>query len=117
MEISQKFAALTLCILASATLLAQAQPAAGQAAVKASSAPSAATQELATGEVLKVYLTEKMLLLKHGAIPSLGMSPMTMEYGVADPKMLAQVKPGSKVRFMAVQVEGEYTVTHIEIAK
>lgn len=117
MEISQKIATLTLCTLACATLLAQTQPAAAQAAVKTPSAPSAVTQELATGEVLKVYLKEKMLLLKHGSIPSLGMSPMTMEYGVADPKMLALVKPGSKVRFMAVEAEGEYTVSHIELAK
>jgi len=116
MKIAQSIATLALCICASATLLAQTQPAA-QAAVKASSAPSAAAQELATGEVLKVYLKEKKIVLKHGPIPSLGMSSMTMDYGVADPKMLALAKPGAKVRFMVVQVDDEYTVTHIELAK
>lgn len=116
MEISKKIATLTLCILACSTLLAQTQPAATQAEVKTPSAPSAVTQELATGEVLKVYLKEKTLLLKHGAIPSLGMSPMTMAYEVADPEMLALVKSGSKVRFMAAKVEEEYKITHIELA-
>lgn len=119
MKIAQTIATLTLCITASATLLAQTKPAA-QATLKASSASSAssaAAQELATGEVLRVYPKEKRLLLKHGPIPSIGMSPMTMEYGVADSKMLARVKPGAKVRFMAVQVKDEYVVTHIELAK
>lgn len=116
MKIAQSIATLAVCISASATLLAQTQPAA-QAAVKAFSVPSAAAQELATGEVLKVYLKEKMIVLKHGPIPSLGMSPMTMDYGVADPKMLDLVKPGAKVRFMVAQVDDEYTVTHIELAK
>lgn len=66
---------------------------------------------------MKVYLEEKNIVLKHGPIPSLGMSSMTMDYGVADPKMLALAKPGAKVRFMVVQVDDEYMVTYIELAK
>lgn len=66
---------------------------------------------------MKVYLKEGKIVLKHGPIPSLRMSPMTMDYGVSDPKMLALVKPGAKVRFMVVLVDDEYTVTHIELAK
>jgi Cu/Ag efflux protein CusF len=67
--------------------------------------------------VLKVYLKEKTLLLKHGPIPSIGMGPMTMEYGVASPRMLSAIKPGDKVRFMADQVKDQYVVTHIEVIK
>ena len=107
---------LTLAATAAATAYAQAQPSGQMGMKSASTAPTAAVS-LTNGEVLKVYPTEKRVLLKHGPIPNIGMGAMTMEFGVTDPKMLNSVKQGDKVRFAADQVNGQYVVTHIEIEK
>jgi Cu/Ag efflux protein CusF len=75
-------------------------------AAKPAASAAAATSPMARGEILKVYAKEKKVLLKHGPIASLGMGPMTMEYGLADPKGLASIKAGDKVLFLADQVKG-----------
>ena len=72
---------------------------------------------LASAEVIAVYPTEKRVLLKHGPIETLGMSDMTMEFGVANPRLLASFKRGKKVRFAAVKVKDDYVVTHVEAAR
>jgi Cu(I)/Ag(I) efflux system periplasmic protein CusF len=77
----------------------------------------AANQNLAIAEVIAVYPKEKRVLLKHGPIASLGMSDMTMEFGVQNPRMLASFKRGKKVRFSAIMVKDDYIVTHVEPAK
>ncbi len=77
----------------------------------------AAAASLTTAEVVAVYPKEKRVLLKHGPIESLGMSDMTMEFGVANPRLLAFFKRGKKVRFAAVKVKDDYVVTHVEAAR
>jgi len=97
--------------------------AAWAAALIASSAAHAQTPStdagspLASAEVVAVYPQEKRVLLKHGPIPTLGMSEMTMEFGVADTRLLALFKRGKKVRFSAVRVKDDYVVTHVEPAR
>ena len=76
-----------------------------------------ANQTLASAEVVAVYPKEKRVLLKHGPIANLGMSEMTMEFGVANPRMLKSLKRGKKVSFSAVMVNGDYIVTHVEPAR
>ena len=78
-------------------------------------APAGAS--LASAEVIAVYPREKRVLLKHGPIESLGMSEMTMEFGVANPRMLAFFKRGKKVMFSAVRLKDDYVVTHVEAAR
>lgn len=80
-------------------------------------AEATATASLASAEVVAVYPKEKRVLLKHGPISNLGMSDMTMEFGVASPQMLASFKRGKKVRFLAVRVKDDYIVTHVEPAR
>lgn len=77
-------------------------------------ADATANAGLASAEVVAVYPKEKRVLLKHGPIANLGMSDMTMEFGVANRQMLASFKRGKKVRFSAVRVKGDYIVTHVE---
>ena len=79
--------------------------------------PAAASLRLASAEVIAVYPKEKRVLLKHGPIESLGMSDMTMEFGVANPRLLASFKRGKKIRFSAVRVKDDYVVTHVEAAR
>jgi Cu(I)/Ag(I) efflux system periplasmic protein CusF len=77
----------------------------------------AANQNLASAEVIAVYPKEKRVLLKHGPIANLGMSDMTMEFGVTNPRLLASFKRGKKIRFSAVRVKDDYIVTHVEPAR
>ena len=71
---------------------------------------------MADGEVRKIDKAQGKLTLKHGPIANLEMPPMTMVFKVADPKLLASLKDGDKVRFSADRVNGAITVTAIEPA-
>lgn len=62
------------------------------------------------GEVRKVDTDAKKITLKHGDIPNLDMTGMTMVFRVSDPALLAKVKPGDKVLFTAEKVDGALTV-------
>jgi Cu(I)/Ag(I) efflux system protein CusF len=62
------------------------------------------------GEVRKVDTDAKKITLRHGDIPNLEMTGMTMVFRVSDPALLAKVKPGDKVRFTADKVDGALTV-------
>ncbi|MBJ2157810.1 copper-binding protein [Variovorax sp. IB41] len=66
------------------------------------------------GEVRKVDADAKKITLKHGDIPNLEMTGMTMVFRVQDPELLGKVKPGDKVRFTADKVDGALTVLSIE---
>ena len=68
------------------------------------------------GEVRKIDTDAKKITLKHGDIPNLEMTGMTMVFRVKDPDLLAKLKPGDKVRFTADKVDGALTVLSIEPA-
>ena len=72
---------------------------------------------LTEAEVRKVDKEAGKVTLKHGAIPNLGMTPMTMVFRVKDPAMLEKLKAGDKVRFRADRIEGAYTVVELVTAK
>lgn len=116
MKIAQIIAFITLTATAASMVHAQMQPSGQKAAVPVTTASPVATL-LTSAEVLKVYVKEKKLLLKHGPIPNIGMDAMTMEFDVNNPKVLNSVKAGDKVRFSAAYVKRQYVVTHIELAK
>ena len=77
----------------------------------------ASTTPMSEGEVRKVDKEAAKLTLRHGPILNLNMPAMTMVFRVLDPKLLAAVKEGDKVRFVAQNVDGSITVTRIEKAK
>lgn len=96
---------LPLAVLAQATAgegTAATQPAAG---------------EMTEAEVRKVDKENKKITLKHGAIKNLDMPPMTMVFGVSDPKLLDKIQAGDKVRFTATGDGGKMTVTELQPAK
>jgi Cu/Ag efflux protein CusF len=89
-------------------------------ALALASAPQslAAQPALIDGQVTKVDASAGKITIKHGPAKRLGMDEgMTMVYKAQDPAMLNAVKAGDKIRFDADQVNGQYTVTHIEKAK
>ena len=99
----------SLAAIGAATLIA--------GSVACAQAQARAKPSLASAEVIAVYPKEKRVLLKHGPIENLGMSDMTMEFGVANPRLLASLKRGKTVRFAAVKVKDDYVVTHVEAAR
>ena len=87
------------------------------ASPKAETQASAASAEMAGGEVRKVDMENKKITLKHGEIKNLQMPGMTMVFQVKDAAMLDKVKTGDKVRFSAEKVGSAIVVTSIEAAK
>ena len=66
-----------------------------------------------TGEVTKLDKAGGRVTLKHGEIKNLDMPPMTMVFRVSNPKLLDELAVGSRVRFTAEKVDGQYTVTSV----
>jgi len=77
--------------------------------VQAQQAPVAS----ASGEVRRIDADNGKITLKHGAIPALGLSAMSLVYRV-DPALLANIKPGQQVTFTATRQGQEYMVTAIK---
>ncbi|MFO1395621.1 MAG: copper-binding protein [Burkholderiales bacterium] len=95
------------------TPLAPAAPAHDHAAMQP--AATAARAAPAEGEVRKVDSAKGKVVLKHGPLVALDMPPMTMEFTAKDPKALASLKVGDKVRFTPEQAkDGTLLVTAIE---
>jgi Cu(I)/Ag(I) efflux system periplasmic protein CusF len=82
-------------------------------------AQSAVAQSaLIDGQVTKVDQSAGKITIKHGPAKRLGMeSGMTMVYKAQDPALLKAVKAGNKIKFDAEQVNGQYTVTKIEMSR
>ena len=89
--------------------------------VHAEAAPAAATAEKArpmvAAEVTKIDESAGKITLKHGDIPNLQMTGMTMVFKANDPAMLKTVKAGDKIKFTADKVNGQLSVMSIEKSK
>ena len=70
----------------------------------------------ATGEVTKLDKAGGRVTLKHGEIKNLDMPPMTMVFRVSDPTLLDNLAVGSRIRFTADRVNGQYVLTSVLIA-
>ena len=87
-------------------------------ALSIASRSAVAQSGLIDGQVMKVDQSASKITIKHGPAKRLGMeSGMTMVYKAQDPAMLKAVKAGNKIKFDAEQVNGQYTVTKIEMAR
>lgn len=115
MNILSKFS-LAAALAISLAPLAQANDA-HHAANPTTAAAKSADAALAEGEIRKVNKDTGKLTIKHGELKNLGMPPMTMVFRVKDPAMLDQVKAGDKIKFVADKVEGQFTVTQLEVQK
>lgn len=78
------------------------------------SVPAIAQEATASGEVRRVNVAEGKITIKHGQIPDLDLTAMTLVYRI-DPALLAGIKPGDVVKFKARREAGQYIV--IEISK
>ncbi|MEO2089630.1 MAG: copper-binding protein [Gemmataceae bacterium] len=66
-----------------------------------------------TGKVVSLYPTKKLVTLDHEDIPGF-MKAMTMEFPVADAKLLDGMKAGDAVRGKITVEGGSYAVTSLE---
>ena len=76
-----------------------------------------AASVLSDGEVRKVDMETKKITVRHGPLTNLDMPAMTMVFQVADIAMLATVKAGDKVKFLAEKQGGAFTIVHLEPLK
>jgi Cu/Ag efflux protein CusF len=68
-----------------------------------------------TGTVKKMDAGRGMVTLDHGPIASMKWPSMTMEFEVADKKMLENLKPGSKIQFQFTEKsKGKYMITDVK---
>jgi Cu(I)/Ag(I) efflux system periplasmic protein CusF len=74
-------------------------------------------KEMTEGEIKKIDKESGKVTIKHGEIKNLDMPPMTMVFRMKDAAMLDKVKAGDKINFSAEKLNGNYTVTEVEIAK
>ena len=85
----------------------------------ASSAASAATTTatdavMTAGEITRVDARNGKLSIRHEEIKNLDMPAMTMVFGLNEPALAAQFKPGDKVLFHAEDNNGALTITRIQ---
>jgi protein SCO1/2 len=75
--------------------------------------PSGTREYDLTGKVVAVAPDRQSVSLDHEEIPGLMMA-MKMEYRVADPKLLDDLKPGDTVKGRLKDESGKYTITRLE---
>lgn len=71
----------------------------------------------ADGTIKKVDKKSGMVTIAHGPLENLGMSAMTMAFGVKDKAWLGKLKAGDRIRFVADYVDGAMVVTRYEPAR
>lgn len=109
---------LVLAAAVALTLPAAAQTANPHAGHGAHAAPAAqGGNVMYEGEVKRVNAEAKRITLAHGPLKEFDMPPMTMAFAVKDPKQIAALKPGDKVRFKLESAGDNMVITRIEPAK
>ena len=70
--------------------------------------------EFTKGVVKEVDLKAKKVTVIHEELKSLEMPAMTMVFRTANDEMLASLKDGQKIEFVADRVDGKLTITEIK---
>ena len=70
---------------------------------------------LVRGQVIDVDQSTGEITIRHGPLKKLGMDRgMTMVFRAQEPAMLKKIKAGDRVKFEALDVNGDYSVTRIK---
>jgi len=80
-------------------------------------APAAQQPAMTNGVVKRVDKAAGSVTIAHEPLTNLGMPGMTMAFLVKDRAWLDGIKEGSRIRFVAENVNGELTVVALEQAK
>lgn len=76
--------------------------------------PATEQAQMVEGEVRNINAGLGTVTIRHGDIPNLNMSAMTMVFTARPAKLLDGLKKGDRIRFMAIDDKGELLVTHLE---
>lgn len=71
-----------------------------------------AQEATASGEVRRIDAAAGKITIKHGQIPQLDLTAMTLVYRI-DPALLKGIQPGDTVKFTARREAGQYVVVAI----
>src|SRR5690554_550496 len=71
-----------------------------------------AQEATVSGEVRRIDAAAGKITIKHGQIPDLDLTAMTLVYRI-DPALLKGIQPGDQVKFTARREAGQYVVTAI----
>lgn len=77
-------------------------------------AAGAFAQEFTKGVVNKIDAKTNKVTIKHEDLKNLGMPAMTMVFRVEDPAILAKMKEGASIEFVAERANGKLTVTQVK---
>ena len=83
-------------------------------AVTATFALPVQAAEFTKGVVKKIDTKAKKVTIDHEDLKNLDMPAMTMVFRVADDALLAKLKEGAAIEFVADRVNGKLTVTEIK---
>jgi Cu/Ag efflux protein CusF len=81
---------------------------------KPAATKTSASAALTDAQVKNVDAATGMVTLKHGALGSVGMPPMTMAFKAKDAAMARQVHEGDKVKVRVENVKGTLTIVKME---
>jgi Cu(I)/Ag(I) efflux system protein CusF len=87
------------------------------AAHHAATAPAAQQTAMTNGVVKRVDKSTGSVTIAHEALTNLGMPGMTMTFLVKDRAWLDGMKAGSRIRFVAENVNGDLTIVALEQVK
>ena len=107
-------ALVSLALVLPLPALAQGTPAAPAIAQAKAPAPSAAWTD---GVVRTIHKKEGQITISHEPLVNLGMGKMTMTFRLKTPTLAEGIKEGSKIRFVAENVNGELTVVALQALK
>lgn len=76
-----------------------------------------ADEGFSSGEIRKIDLDARKVIIRHGPLASLDMPAMTMAYRLRDPALVEGLRAGDAVRFQAERLGAVFIVTRIELAR
>jgi len=79
--------------------------------------PAATTDAMSTGVVKQINRKAGEVTITHGPLTNLGMGPMTMSFRLKSPALIEGINEGSRVQFVAENVNGALTVVAMKASK
>lgn len=78
-------------------------------------APAAVDASASHGEIKKVDADSGKVTIKHGELKNIGMGAMTMVFKVEDKEVIAKLKVGDKIAFVAESAGGQLKANNLKV--
>ena len=110
----QPFMSILVAVSLALPLSALAQGTSGAPGQTKAAVPSTSWTD---GVVRTIHRKEGQVTISHEPLVNLGMGKMTMTFRLKTPALIEGVKEGSRIRFVAENVNGELTVVALQAVK